>query len=260
MKISRQHLEELRSAKNLLERPSLAAKLTDRVGTPIEKGFALLPENWSDTIHEAVNSSLRKSLEVAVKSLGKASGRSQDRFHVLAAITAGATGGAFGLPGLLVELPISTTIIFRSIADIARSEGEDIDSIETRLACLEVFALGGKSGADDAVETGYFAVRSALAKAVSGAAQHFAERGLVEKGAPALVRLLSAVTARFGIAVSEKVAAMSVPAIGAVGGALINSIFINHFQDMAQGHFVVRRLERKYDKELVQKEYEGLIL
>ena len=260
MKISRQHLEELRSAKNLLERPSLAAKLTNRVGTPIEKGFALLPENWSDTIHEAVNSSLRKSLEVAVKSLGKASGRSQDRFHVLAAITAGATGGAFGLPGLLVELPISTTIIFRSIADIARSEGEDIDSIETRLACLEVFALGGKSGADDAVETGYFAVRSALAKAVSGAAQHFAERGLVEKGAPALVRLLSAVTARFGIAVSEKVAAMSVPAIGAVGGALINSIFINHFQDMAQGHFVVRRLERQYDKELVQKEYEGLIL
>ena len=260
MKISRQHLEELRSAKNLLERPSLAAKLTDRVGTPIEKGFALLPENWSDTIHEAVNSSLRKSLEVAVKSLGKASGRSQDRFHVLAAITAGATGGAFGLPGLLVELPISTTIIFRSIADIARSEGEDIDSIETRLACLEVFALGGKSGADDAVETGYFAVRSALAKAVSDAAQHFVERGLVEKGAPALVRLLSAVTARFGIAVSEKVAAMSVPAIGAVGGALINSIFINHFQDMAQGHFVVRRLERQYDKELVQEEYEGLHL
>ncbi len=260
MKISRQHLEELRSAKNLLDRPSLAARLTDRVGTPIEKGFALLPENWSDTIHEAVNSSLRKSLEVAVKSLGKASGRSQDRFHVLAAITAGATGGAFGLPGLLVELPISTTIIFRSIADIARSEGEDIDSIETRLACLEVFALGGKSGADDAVETGYFAVRSALAKAVSDAAQHFAERGLVEKGAPALVRLLSAVTARFGIAVSEKVAAMSVPAIGAVGGALINSIFIYHFQDMAQGHFVVRRLERQYDKELVQEEYEGLIL
>ncbi len=260
MQISRQHLEDLRYAKQLLERPSLAARLTDKVGAPIEKGFGLLPENWSDTIREVVNSSLHKSLEVAVKSLGKSSGPPQDRFHALAAITAGATGGAFGLPGLLVELPISTTIIFRSIADIARSEGEDIDSIETRLACLEVFALGGKSSADDAVETGYFAVRSALAKAVSDAAQHIAEKGLIEKGAPALVRLLSAVTARFGIAVSEKVAAMSVPAIGAVGGALINSIFINHFQDMAQGHFVIRRLERQYDKELVQEEYEGLNL
>jgi len=52
----------------------------------------------------------------------------------------------------------------------------------------------------------------------------------------------------------------TLPAIGAVGGALINSIFINHFQDMAEGHFVVRRLERLYDKELVQEEYEGLNL
>ena len=98
MQISRQHLEDLRYAKQLLERPSLAARLTDKVGAPIEKGFGLLPKNWSDTIHEVVNSSLHKSLEVAVKSLGKASGPPQDRFHALAAITAGATGGAFGLP------------------------------------------------------------------------------------------------------------------------------------------------------------------
>ena len=258
MQISTQHVEELRYAWQLLEKPSLAAKLTDKVGTPIEKGFGLLPESWTDTIREAVINSLQKALEVAVKSLGKTSGPSQERFHRVAAITAGATGGAFGLPGLLVELPISTTIIFRSIADIARSEGEDIDSIETRLACLEVFALGGRSGSDEAVETGYFAIRSALAKSVSEAAGHMAKRGLAEKGAPALVRLISAVASRFGIAVSEKVAAMAVPAIGAAGGALINSIFINHFQDMARGHFIVRRLERHYPKKLVQEAYEKL--
>jgi hypothetical protein len=258
MQISLPHVEELRYAKHLLEKPSLAAKLTDKVGTPIEKGFALLPGNWTETIRETVNSSLQKALEVAVKSLGKTGGPTQERFHTLAAITAGATGGAFGLPGVLIELPISTTIIFRSIADIARSEGEDISSIETRLACLEVFALGGKSGSDDAVETGYFAVRSVLAKSVSEAAGHIAEKGLVEKGAPALVRLISAVTSRFGIAVSEKVAAMAVPAIGAVGGALINSVFINHFQNMARGHFIVRRLEGEYDKESVQEAYETL--
>ena len=142
MQISTQHLEELRYAKHVLETPSLAAKLTDRLGTPIEKGFSLLPEKWSETIREALHSSLYKSLEVAVNSLGReTSGPAQERFHKLAIITAGATGGAFGLPGLLVELPFSTTIIFRSIADIARSQGEDIDSIEARLACLEVFAL-----------------------------------------------------------------------------------------------------------------------
>jgi hypothetical protein len=260
MQVAREHLEELRYAKHLLEKPSLTAKLTDRIGAPIEKGFRLLPDNWSDTIQEAVNNSLNKALEVAVRSLENTSGPTQERFHALAAITAGATGGAFGLPGLLVELPISTTIIFRSIADIARGEGEDIESAETRITCLEVFALGGRSRADDGVETGYFAVRSALAQSVSEAARHIAERGLAEKGAPALVRFISTVASRFGVTVSEKVAAMAVPAIGAVGGAVINSMFIHHFQDMARGHFIVRRLERSYDRELIRKEYEGLEL
>ena len=260
MQVVREHLEELRYAKQLLEKPSLAAKLTDRVGAPIEKGFRLLPANWSDALQEVVSNSLNRALEMAVRSLGKTGGPTQERLHTLAAITAGATGGAFGLPGLLVELPISTTIIFRSIADIARGEGEDIDSAETRLACLEVFALGGRSKADDGAETGYFAVRSVLAQSVSEAARHIAERGLSERGAPALVRFISAVASRFGVTVSEKVAAMAIPAIGAVGGAVINSVFINHFQDMARGHFIVRRLERCYDRELIQKEYEDLDL
>ena len=257
MSISKEHRAELRYASQLLEKPSLAAKLTDKVGAPLEKGMSLLPENWSQTIQEAVSTSLHKALEVAVKSLGENRGPTRERFHTLAVITAGATGGAFGLPGLLVELPISTTIIFRSIADIARGEGEEIKSMETKLACLEVFALGSRSKSDDAGETGYFVVRSALAQSVSEAARYIAHRGMAEKGAPALVRLISAVASRFGIAVSEKAAAMAVPAIGAAGGAIINAIFINHFQDMARGHFIVRRLERHYESELVQAEYQS---
>jgi len=260
MQVAKEHLEELRFAKHLLEKPRLAARLTDRIGVPIEKGLKLLPDKWSDTIQEVVSNSLNRALDMAVRSLKKTGGPTQERLHTLAAITAGAAGGAFGLPGLLVELPISTTIIFRSIADIARGEGEDVDSTATRLACLEVFALGGRSKRDDGVETGYFAVRSALAQSVSEAARHIAERGLSEKGAPALVRFISAVASRFGVAVTEKVAAMAVPAIGAAGGAVINSVFINHFQGMARGHFIVRRLERCYDKNLIQKEYEGLDL
>jgi hypothetical protein len=260
MQVAKEHLDELRYAKHLLEKPCLAAKLTDRIGAPIERGFQLLPGNWSDTIQEAVSNSLTRALDMAVRSLGKSDGPTRERLHTVAAITAGATGGAFGLPGLLLELPISTTIIFRSIADIARGEGEEIDSMETRLACLEVFALGGRSRTDDGVETGYFAIRSALAQSVSDAARHIAERGLSEKGAPTLVRFISAVASRFGVTVSEKVAAMAVPAIGAAGGAVINSVFISHFQGMARGHFIVRRLERLYDKQSIQKEYDRLDL
>jgi hypothetical protein len=39
---------------------------------------------------------------------------------------------------------------------------------------------------------------------------------------------------------------------------LINTVFIDHFQDMARGHFTVRRLEKFYGKELVRQEYDKL--
>jgi hypothetical protein len=67
--------------------------------------------------------------------------------------------------------------------------------------------------------------------------------------------MLQAVGQRFGVQISEKVAAQTVPAIGAVGGATINFLFMKHFQDMAHGHFTVRRLENKYGEELVKQEY-----
>ena len=160
--------------------------------------------------------------------------------------------GSLALP---IELPFSTTIMLRSIADIARSEGEQVRTVEARLACIEVFALGSRSKGDDASETGYFAVRAALARSVSEAAQYIAERGLAREGAPAIARLIGEVAARFSVNVSQKVAAQAVPIVGAAGGALVNLVFIDHFQDVARGHFIVRRLERKYGSEVVRAAY-----
>jgi hypothetical protein len=144
------------------------------------------------------------------------------------------------------------------MVDIARGEGENIHTVETQLACLEVFALGSNSQTDNDAETGYYATRTALARAVSEAAKYIAEKGIAEEGAPAIVRLISKIAIRFSVPVSEKFAAQSIPAIGAAGGAAINLIFINHFQDMARGHFTIRRLERKYGTKVVQSEYERL--
>jgi hypothetical protein len=144
------------------------------------------------------------------------------------------------------------------MADIARGKGENVHSVQTQLACLEVFALGSRNANDDASETGYYATRAGLARIVSEAARFIASSGLAEEGAPAIVRLIAKVASRFSIAVSEKFAAQSVPVIGAAGGAAINLIFINHFQDTARAHFTVRRLERKYGQTVVQTEYERL--
>jgi hypothetical protein len=51
-------------------------------------------------------------------------------------------------------------------------------------------------------------------------------------------------------------AAQALPVIGALGGAAVNYAFIEHFQDIARGHFTVRRLERIYGKEKVRSEYD----
>jgi hypothetical protein len=199
---------------------------------------------------------LSKALNAAVFTMHDASGEAASNvWHKIAVAAAGGVGGFFGLPALAVELPITTTIMLRSIADVALSEGESISSSDTKMACIEVFALGGPSKEDDAAESGYFAVRTALAQSVSKAAEHVARKGLTEKGAPPLVRLIIQVAERFSIQVSEKTAAQAVPAIGAAGCALINTLFIDHFQNMARGHFIVRRLERQHGLEIVRSTY-----
>lgn len=251
------HKNELSAAKALLENPGLAARMTDVLGVPIEKGLAILPEKWQENVQETARLAIKKALDFAVMTMdNRLEGKRSSRKHKIAVAASGAIGGAFGLIALAAELPVSTVIMLRSIADIAKHEGEDIKLLETKLACLEVFALGGRSRKDNASEAGYYAVRSVLASSISDAASHIAKKGITEEGAPALVRLISRIATRFGVVVSEKVAAAAIPIIGAVGGATINTIFIDHFQKMAKGHFAIRRLERIYGKEMVQKEYE----
>ncbi|MCK5882266.1 MAG: EcsC family protein [Bacteriovoracaceae bacterium] len=116
------------------------------------------------------------------------------------------------------------------------------------------------AASDDASESSYFAIRAVLAKTVSEAAAYIAKGGVVEVSAPVLIRLVSKIAERFGVVVTEKAAAQAVPILGAIGGAVVNTLFIDHFQDMARGHFIVRRLERKYGAELVKETYESLRL
>jgi EcsC protein family len=165
-------------------------------------------------------------------------------------------GGGFGLAALPIELPVSTIIMLRSIGDIARSEGEDLADPESALACLQVFALGTRDSEASAAESGYFAVRGLFAKSVAEAARFIAERGALAEGAPVLVRFIGQIASRFGVLVTQKLAAQTVPVIGALGGAAVNYAFIDHFQEVARAHFVVRRLERRYGKSAVRAAYE----
>lgn len=259
--ITEDHVKELLRAKQLLENPGLAAKITNLIGSPIEKGIDSLPKKWSDKLGKITTNSLLKATNAAVFTMkDKSVKKSSNAMHTTAVAVSGGVGGFFGLAALAVELPISTTIMLRSIADISREHGESIDSIETKMACLEVFALGGTSTSDDGTETGYFTIRALLAQSVTETSKFIIEKGVVDEGAPVLLRLITKVAERFSVQISEKVAGQAIPFIGAAGGAIINTVFMDHFQDMAKGHFIVRKLERQYGQELVKACYDSIKL
>lgn len=46
--------------------------------------------------------------------------------------------------------------------------------------------------------------------------------------------------------------------LGAIGGAAVNAAFADHFQTLARGHFIVRRLERQHGASVVAFEYQRL--
>jgi len=255
--LTAQDLTDLKWAHKHLEHPSFAIRLSSTLGTPIETGLQLLPQRWQNRLQAVVEFSIRKTLDAAITSMGHfPPSEAHDYLHKFIAMGNGALGGFLGAPALVAEVPITTALMLRSIADIAHSQGEDLSTLEARLACMEVFALGGRSMEDDAADTGYYGLRITLGF-------HFTRvAGFTSNGAgtnvPAVIDLVRAIATRFGIVVSDKAALKMIPVTGALSGALINLIFVQHFQDMARGHFIVRRLERKYGSDVIKIEYERL--
>ena len=259
--ISTAELEELKQAREILENPGLAAQLANVVGAPMEYVLARrLPASVTRLINTATRKSLEQSLRVATATLRRSEihAPARTRTHTWMAAATGAAGGAFGLAGLAVELPVTTTMILRSIADIARSRGEDLDDPAATLACFEVLTMGGRSASDDGAESGYFAARAVVAQQVAAAAEYIAVPGVVNTSGPAIVQLLAAIGGRFSVTVSQKVAAQAVPVIGAISGATLNTLFMRHFQQMAQGHFAIRGLERRHGAAAVREAYDAL--
>ena len=268
MAIRKEHLEELGEAKKLLESSSFAQQLIDMVGKPISIGLDQLPPEYAENISSLTQKTLEKLLQVSLVGMDlEADGEPSPLKFKLMVAGAGVIGGAFGLPVLAVELPFSTGVMLRSIADIARSNGENFAEVETKLACLEVFAFTGDQEEGDQEErdhrsSSYYAARMGLAVAVRRAAEFAAKPGMIKLLAretpPVLIQLINRIAVRFGVAVSQKVVAQLMPLIGGIGGAAINTIFIDHYQNMAEGHFTVRRLERVYGEEAVREAYQNI--
>ena len=146
------------------------------IGTPIEKAIAALPNKAKVIVYSAAEKAIHQALKLSLKTLDNFDPKSNieapeslDGWHKLATATTGAIGGAFGIMALTIELPISTTIMMRSISDVAWIEGADIQDLQTQLECVQALALGGTSDKDNDAEIGYFVTREAMTKAVSEA-------------------------------------------------------------------------------------------
>ncbi len=273
-RLSPEDREALERAIGDLECSSFAIRICGILGQRASALAAAVPPQLAQIAGRAAEAAVRASLGLALRSLAGKPLADRRRIHRTAAALAGAAGGAFGLPTLALELPFSTTIMLRSIADIARAEGHDLTDPLSALACIEVFALGtqardkswpefpGRSeegpllGEAAGLEAGYFGLRAVLAKTISEAAEYLTRRGIMSEAAPALVRFMTQVGSRFGVAVSQKLLAQTVPIVGALSGAAINYAFADHFQRIARGHFTVLRLERRYGGAAVRAEYE----
>jgi hypothetical protein len=213
----------LTAAIKQLEEPGFAGRMSTLAGRPAELVARALPGQAASIVAKAAEAALTRALDIALFSLRGQRFIGGRVVRSALASASGAVGGALGLTALPVELPVSTAIMLRTIAEIAREEGEDLADPRTRLACLEVFALGHTGlAAPDGADGGYFALRVLLARGLALAADTLVRKGAAHSSSALMHRALAPIVAWFTAAVSQKLALQGVAVIGAVGGAVVN--------------------------------------
>ena len=243
-------------AVGLLEKETLTDTLLSIAGAAGRIGMkgvsAVVPAKVSEGLGDRLAQILQFTFDKVLLTVDRdASGlTSSSWFARISVALSGGGGGLAGLPGTLVELPVTTALLMRSIAQVAVREGEDLSTTEAKLECLKVLAFGGPGAADDQEDEGYFATRVSLAAGLPR---------LAEKSIADIVPALAArVSGRFAPLVSAKLGSQGMAIVGAVAGLIVNSAFADHFERKAKGHFIVRRLERTYGEAAVHARYEAL--
>jgi len=242
--LSRSDREELwDAATRLVDARGIAVSLTarlsrnvigvsGRVGAVGHRVFGASWDGMRARVEITVERALWRAHDVATIGVSRPGAREPSiRLHRLSASVSGALSGFAGLPGLLLDIPVTTGLILRSIAEIGRDHGEDIASPEGKRACLEVLAQSDLTTNDpahdeDEAEIGYWSARAGLSHLT-------------------VAVLIRAAAARLGVTLSEKLLAQSVPVAGAVAGAGLNWVFMRYYQERARVHFTIRAVERR---------------
>ncbi len=197
-------------------------QLLSALGATADGLLDRLPSKVKDGLNATTIKALDFSFDAASKSR---SGLPDTGPWLTRAITTGtgAAGGFGGTTTALAELPVTTTVLLRAIQGIAVEHGFDPEHPDTRLDCLQVFAAAGPLAEDDQIDVGFLTLRLS----VSGSS---------------VQAMLKQVAPKFAFVLGQKLAAQTVPILGAITGAAINYSFTSYYQDIAHVQFGLRRL------------------
>lgn len=195
------------------------------VGGQAENLLERLPDAVKDRLEGATEQALLGALRAAARSRGVVPDQ-KSWLNTAVATAMGAMGGAGGLPTALAELPVTTTVLLRAIQGIAAEHGFDPDDDTVQKECLMVFSSAGPLSGDDGADMAFLTARVTL----TGVTVH----RLIAKIAPKLATVLG-----------QKLAAQTVPVIGAAAGAATNYAYISYYQEMAHVHFGLLKIAQE---------------
>ncbi len=288
--LEQRDLQFISQAAAYLERPGFLVRISGVLGRPAELMLRALPAPAERLVTRSTERALRAAMKASLATLRRPPEDVSNRdalslygmtlgsgaLHTGAGYFTGFTGGLMGIAALPVELPLTTAIMLRSIADIARRMGHDVRDPAVQLECLAVLGLGHAQspadgmrggdvigGGDVPFEPGYYAVRTSLISAVGNAARHVAGatpgelvKAMMRGRAPALSGLLASIANRFELVVAQKTILQLLPVLGAATGTAVNLAFLDHFNEVARYHFGLRLLEIRHGDSVVRTAYE----
>lgn len=219
------HAQIDRLARRYLDAGGLGMEVMAIVGNSAEGLIERLPAFVRNRMDGLTRMALDRAFKAATRSRRVVRDRG-DWFNRMTSTVSGAVGGVGGFAGAMVELPVTITLLLRSMLDIAVEHGLDPDSEEVRMECLRIFAAGGPIAEEDTTDLGLLAARLS----VTGQTV----QGLISKVAP-----------RLSVSMGQKLAAQAAPIFGAVVGASINYTFARYYQELARVHFGVMRLSQE---------------
>lgn len=174
----------------------------------------------TDSIAYKVSLKCGKAIESGVKDehlpiniLDEAS-RECIAFNIGTSTVEGALCGAGGIHGIIIDIPILYTFLYRLIGEVALCYGYDLTSMEERMYVMKVLELGHQT--DDSVRQGTIAELHVLHTAVRGG---ISPNFLTGKAA---IQSMNALCERIGLSYARRKLVTILAVVGGVTGAAAN--------------------------------------